>query len=309
MGQPNRQNPNTVLLRTELNLLPMHYLVCLRRLRYALSFFRCPFFTDFLAPLLDSGPLDAGAGGARYRALQVGVLPLLTAAIDEVAGMGDPEQPVSLASVRADAASDLGSTAWANRTKGLVRQHFASTWPAIGVGDSGPLPDTVDLHLRMVCRHPPGGTPSYIRLGGALASIGLHFKGFSLRCSGFEGLPHHTRCACLQCGEPNAECGIHLLECTGRPAGRVDRLLSRIMLQEEREPSTAAAINSYIWTDDRRARALVFARRLHWPHMTRPGTQAVLREIGLLLNQYRKAWSGPPGVANPIFEVVLPPLS
>ena len=57
---------NTVLLRTELNLLPMHYLVCVRRLRYALSFFRCPFFTDFLAPLLDSGPLDAGAGGARY---------------------------------------------------------------------------------------------------------------------------------------------------------------------------------------------------------------------------------------------------
>ncbi len=90
---------------------------------------------------------------------------------------------------------------------------------------------------------------------------------------------------------------------------RVDRLLSRIMLQEEREPSTAAAINSYIWTDDRRARALVFARRLHWPRMTRPGTQAVLREIGRLLNQYRKAWSGPPGVANPIFEVVLPPLS
>jgi hypothetical protein len=174
-------------------------------------------------PALLAPTLDLGTGGLFERIHLVGVLPLL---LDAFAMVADavPDQPITLASVRASAASeDVTNTAWAGRTAYILRQQFASDWPHIGVGSShGPLPPTVESHLRLVCRLPPTGTPEYARLGGAYASIGLHFKGFSLRCSGTEGLPPHARSPCLWCGEADAECGIHLLVCEACP-GPADR--------------------------------------------------------------------------------------
>ena len=293
---------NTVLLRTELNLLPAAYLVCLRRLRFALCFFRCPFFVDFIAPALDHG-----TGGLSDRVRQVGVLPLLLDAFNMVATVV-PGVPISLASVRAAAASDISSSAWARRTASLVLQRYVSDWPHVGLSSSpGPLPPAVAEHLRLVSRSPPIGTAAYVRLGGAYASIGLLFKGFSLRCSGSEGIPHHGRSSCLWCGAHNAECGIHLLVCSARPADRVDFILGRIFLESEGQPFSLPALHGLVWTRARWERTLAYAQRLEWPHMTRSAVVSTLREVGTLLNLYRHAWVGAPGAPNPIPRVLLPP--
>ena len=125
---------------------------------------------------------------------------------------------------------------------------------------------------------------------------------------------HHRRCACLWCYRRDSECGIHLFVCPA-PAdrkppdfdARVEQCLKRIFLESIKEPTTPAAIGSFLWTQARRAQALTYLRTLDWPNMSAPTVQATLRFLGDSINLYRSFWHGAAGAKNPILAVDLPP--
>ena len=289
-----------VLLRTELHLLPNAYLVRIRRLTFALSFFRSPFFQLHLRPLLQ--PAEVVGLGLYTRVRLSGVMPLFLAAFTEVG--------LSLDAVLEIADSPTTGEQWGRQVRDLVHAQFATDWPNIGVG--GSLPDTIVAHLNLVCSRPLAGFPRYARLGGPYTLIGLRYKAERLRCSFSAGIAHHVRCNCLWCNKPDSECGIHLLTCPSPPAGvpaRVSRLLERIFLEATQRPIIRAAVRQGTWTRSRarRNQALAYAYQLQWPHMTASTLRRCLHSIGLLLNQYRDAWHGAPGQRNPIWRFDLPP--
>ena len=292
---------NTVLLRTELNLLPAQYLVHLRRLRFALAYFRSPKFQTLLAPLFRL----TMAPHLYVRLLNFGVMPLLRESfdwagytLDDVLAAADPHGEVT-------------ADVWKRSTWERVHSKLLSDWPNIGVG--GALHGSTEQHIRLVCL-PPDGYPRYVRLAGPYCLIAIHFKAERLRASP-PGGAHHERCACLWCDGLNRECGIHLLICPAPPDRKppgfeasLEICLKRIHLESIREPSTPAAIGNLTWTRALHDRALTFLRRLDWPNMSAPTTRATLRFLGESLNLYRSYWNGPTAAKNPIIKLDLPPL-
>lgn len=291
---------NTTLLRTELNLLPTQYLVHLRRLRFALVYFRCPLFQILLAPLLRLPMLPH----LYVRLLDFGVMPLLRQSftwagytLDDVLAAADPHQGVT-------------ADQWRRSTRERVHGKLLSHWPHIGIG--GGLHASTEQHIRLVCL-PPAGFPRYVRLAGPYCLIALHFKAERLR-AGPPGGSHHERCACLWCNGLNCECGIHLLICPAPPdrkppgyTANLEMCLKRIYLESIQEPATPTAILNITWTRALHNTTLTYLRRLDWPHMSAPTTRATLRFLGESLNSYRSSWDGPAGGKNPIIKLDLPP--
>ena len=149
--------------------------------------------------------------------------------------------------------------------------------------------------------HPTLGTslPHYINMGGTDATIGLLFRSPALR-----PLYGHSRPRCHWCLMPQAECGLHLVECPQLPECMRDRLtsiLEAISLQDAGQQEGNPGPRAIFSVADRR-QALRCLNRLSWRNMTGPLVRHVLRFLGALINSYRDDWYPPPGqtVRNPI---------
>ena len=287
---------STVFLRTELNIMPVAYLIWQRRLCLAPSFVTSDFFRHHVKPHMLHGIRSPAA---------VRATAWLETALRR-AGMSLQD-----ALTKATAA-DFNKARWKVEMKEIVRRQYASGWRETCLAGK-PLEPALKQHLELVCAvrhrdlpvtmerlHPvtgriPCGLPQFITLGGVHASIGLHFKAFALRPNKADG-----RLACLWCGEPGCECGVHILTCSKAPArvgALVEGLLERIFVEAATDPK-GGPLPPY--TRDRRKEALRYTYRLAWPRMTKATVVSTLKTLGRILNHYRASWTGPSGTSNPI---------
>jgi hypothetical protein len=108
--------------------------------------------------------------------------------------------------------------------------------------------------------------------------------------------PLHVRCACLWCGAPDSECGIHLLECPRAPDGVADRVAQFLRrIYNEAEKCTIGGP----WRRTPHNKAMAYTCTLEWPNMTASKLQAALRTIGGLPTSLdRGTWGAQPHPQN-----------
>lgn len=223
---------SSVFLPTELDILPMDYLVWRSRLRFALSFFRSPFFRTCIRPLL-ALPTKSFFLNNTHVALEW----LITAL---------HRDGLSLQDMLANAAdASITASSWALETTRIVRRSYSQTWPQVAT-TGAQVQGALAQHLALVCRrrhlptelaalhpitgHLPCGLQTCVKLGGLSSGVGLIFNAFSLRPAFASGLAHHDRAACLWCEEAGTECGAHMLTCPKASAGVKEQVQAHLHL-------------------------------------------------------------------------------
>lgn len=196
LGLP--RDASSAFLWTELTLWPSHLLAQKRTLHFAAEFTDTWFYQDVVRQSMPD--FAAFATSSLYRLMTT--LKLFGKTLDdlqvpETVGDGDTDP----------------KTLWKEhvrlvaREKGflpLVRRKLAS-YPAV---------EQAHYHRVLFPPSTQAGLsfPTYFRLAGPHAAIGLRFKLYGLRA-----LWHKERPACLWCQTPCAECGVHLTTCTVIP--------------------------------------------------------------------------------------------
>ena len=284
---------HSALLWHELNLWPTRYYSDLRVLRYARNFKTHWLYRELLRALEDHAH-----GEPSILSQPGGALTRLLATLDSY--------KVDLGDI--DPGDKEG---WGLTAKGLISTTLAEVFHTT----FATYPASHQRHLRLVLDltdrdrpRVPAEYPTYIKLGGVWAAIGLRAKAYSLRF--IQGQRRENdRPACDYCREPHAECGAHLIDCPrlpGRYKEEVDTVLFAIFHQATKtRPAPMASGERPRLQGPPRDLALQYIRRLEWPHARRRTVVDALLLYGAIINSYRARIPAhlPAGAPNPIYAV------
>ena len=285
---------SSTLLWTELTIWPSHLLAQKRTLHFASEFTASWFYREVVNHIKDD--LLFFATSSLHRMMDT--LQLFGKTLDDLQApelVGDGEiDPKTLWK------EHVRLVAWEKGFLPLIRRKMAS------------YPSSKEAHYRRVLF--PQGTeaglsfPTYVRLAGLHASIGLRYKNYGLRA-----LWGKERPPCLWCHAPCAECGVHLTTCPAIPCAlglELRACLALLHSESKGRPLPADPSTSFFPEPDR-FQALECLARLHWEGMTRPTISRTLTLLANLINEYRNAWRPTPDdriLKNPIYRVPVPSL-
>jgi hypothetical protein len=268
----------SVLLRSELNLLPLNLLGRRRALRQLGRFLRhSVFFKTYIRPLMlanahselsllfDNGPLEY------YNELLTEHSPTMCPPAELFQTLS--QYPLlSPRYVFWLHAAQLSASDWLDRVESIITAQFTSwqeqellLYPA---------------HQRPLLRKALGpdrrrSRARYLALGGPIAHIGLRFKGLSQRA----GHPMTAQFSCVYCSCPAGENGAHWIQCPGLP------LRSRQALFDAR----ASIAQESGWPAHQEYRIDTAYLQVSWPRQTPVATRAVLWSMSVILDDYRRA--------------------
>jgi hypothetical protein len=278
----------TVLLRSELGLLPLPLLACKRALRHLGRFLRRHvFFTEYVRPLIldhahfdldllanyeldllfDGGPLGYyDKLLTEHRATLCPPAELLSTLDQYPVLIGRPRYAFWIH------AAHFSEADWTARVDQLIAAEFA-TWTQRVIA-------TYPEHQQPVLRTALGPVrrkqrARYLALGGDMAYIGLRFKGLTQRA------PHPTveQFPCVYCHCPGGEHGSHWLQCPGLPHR------SRLALLE----AQASIVEDTGWTPEAVPRLNTAYFQVSWPRQQARSTRTVLWSMSVILDEYRRA--------------------
>jgi hypothetical protein len=287
------RDASSAFLWTELTLWPPHLLAQKRTFHFAKEFSESWFYLHVVKRF----PVEFNAYKSSSLCRLTATLQLFGATLDDLqapvlVGEGDIDPKMLWK-------EHIRLVSWEKGFLPLVHSKLAS------------YPTPQQAHYRRVC-FPPAteaglNFPSYIRLGGLHATIGLRFKLYALRT-----LLGKERPACLWCETPCAECGVHLSTCPAIPHAmglELHACLVLLLSEARGQPLPSDPETSHLPTPGR-LEALELLACLHWPGMTQLTLLRTLTFLGNLINEYRQAWwptLDDTQHSNPIRRVVIPP--